>query len=159
MTLYLVRHGEAVEEAEDPTRPLSQRGHDEVATTARVSRRLSLEADRIVHSGKLRARQTAEIWAAALEPKPQIEEYAGLAPMSDPRDAAGYVTAARESLMLVGHLPHLGRLLATLVIGDPAQELIAYPAGAVVALVRTPHGWRIEWLLTPTIAMAVVSAM
>jgi phosphohistidine phosphatase len=159
MTLYLVRHGEAVDESEDPARPLNQHGQEEVAAAARLAGALGLDVARIVHSGKLRARQTAEIWAAALQPRPPIEEYADLQPLAEPRHAAIYVHAARESLMLVGHLPHLGRLLSSLVIGNPGRELIRYPTGAVVALDQADAGgWRIKWLLTPELARAVASA-
>jgi phosphohistidine phosphatase len=158
MMLYLVRHGEAVAETEDPARPLNDRGTDEVAATARVAGTLGLEVERIVHSGKLRARQTAEIWAAALERDTKIEEFAQLEPMADPQQAVAYVHEAREPLMLVGHLPHLGRLLSTLVIGDPDKELITYPTAGVVALGQEDGGWRMKWLLTPTVAMAVMSS-
>jgi phosphohistidine phosphatase len=157
MTLYLVRHGEAVDEREDPMRPLNPRGRDEVAATARVAGVLGLDVARIVHSGKLRARQTAEIWAAALERK-KIEEYAELEPMADPEHAVAYVNEAHESLMLVGHLPHLSRVLSALVIGDPDKELIAYPTGGVAALARQDGSWRIKWLLTPRLARALAGS-
>jgi phosphohistidine phosphatase len=155
MTLYLVRHGEAVGETEDPARPLNERGREEVAATARVGGRLGLEVERIVHSGKLRARQTAEIWAAALEREKWIDENTGLEPMADPQQAIAYINEVREPLMLVGHLPHLGRLLSALVGGDPDRELIMYPTGGVVALGQEGDGWRIKWMLTPKLARAV----
>jgi phosphohistidine phosphatase len=61
--LYLVQHGQAKPENEDPERPLTGDGLDAVARVARQSvEQLGVRPDRVVHSGKTRARQTAEVW-------------------------------------------------------------------------------------------------
>lgn len=157
--LYLARHGDAVSDTEDPSRPLSPRGRQEIASVARLAGRLGLEVDRVVHSGKLRARQTAEILAAALQPRPLIEEITGLDPTADPQEAAGYILAVGKPLMLVGHLPHLGRLTSHLLVDDPTQEVVAWPTGAVVALVQVDGRWRVRWLLTPEVAGALAPSV
>jgi len=66
MKLYLVQHGLAVDESEDEQRPLSNQGREDIVRTGGV---LSLferpQPVRIVHSHKLRAKQSAEMFAEA----------------------------------------------------------------------------------------------
>lgn len=66
MRLYLVQHGEAKKEEEDPLRPLSERGREDVQRVAKYVEKLDIKASIIFHSGKLRAKQTAEILAEKL---------------------------------------------------------------------------------------------
>ncbi|HDD66024.1 MAG TPA: phosphohistidine phosphatase SixA, partial [Nitrososphaeria archaeon] len=61
MKVYLVQHGEAKREEEDPARPLTEEGKREVEDVARFLAELGVRVDRILHSGKLRAAQTANI--------------------------------------------------------------------------------------------------
>lgn len=152
MKCYLVRHGEAKAESEDPARPLSDRGRDEVTRVARHLGATGLRIAAIHHSNKLRARQTAEIFAEHLLPSEGIHEMEGLAPMDDPDKARAVIEAAREPLMLVGHLPHLGRLASALLVDDSDRELLQFKAGAIACLDRIDGGFRLQWLLTPDLA-------
>lgn len=118
----------------------------------RVARRaaaLGLQPSEIVHSGKLRARETAEILAEHLRPSGGVRELAGLAPMDDPARTREALISALGPVMAVGHLPHLSRLTALLVTGDPTREIVAFRMGAIVCLDRQPEGWRVKWILTP----------
>lgn len=151
---YLVRHGEAKADMEDPTRPLSDRGREEVRRVARYAAILGLVAAEIRHSGKLRARQTAEILAEHLAPRLGIRQIDGLAPGDEPDRARAELEAAGEPLMLVGHLPHLSRLVSALVLGDSKAEIIWPDAGAMVCLAKTDRGFRLLWVLTPELAHA-----
>jgi phosphohistidine phosphatase len=151
--LYLVQHGEAATEAEDPARPLTERGRREVARVARTVARLGLGVAVVAHSGKLRARQTAELLAAALRPAPNLVERAGLGPNDDPGDARRFAEEASAPTMLVGHLPHLSRLASLLLVGDPAREVIAFRMGGIVCLSRREGRWRLSWALTPQITI------
>jgi phosphohistidine phosphatase len=152
MHIYLVQHGEAVPEQENPARPLTDRGRMEVERVARLAAALALQAAEIRHSEKLRARQTAEILGEYLLPAGGIREVAGLAPLDDPAKTAAEVEAAPEPLMLVGHLPHLRRLTGSLLVGDPAREIVQFRMGAIVCLVKSEGGWQLQWILTPEIA-------
>lgn len=151
---YLVRHGEAKADMEDPTRPLSDRGREEVRRVARYAAILELVAAEIRHSGKLRARQTAEILAEHLAPRLGIRQIDGLAPGDEPDRVRAELEAAGEPLMLVGHLPHLSRLVSALVLGDSKAEIIWPDAGAMVCLAKTDRGFRLLWVLTPELAHA-----
>ena len=64
--LYLVRHGEATSEEQNPARPLTEPGAKEVEQIAAWFTSTKLPVDEIRHSGKLRAQQTAEIFAQYL---------------------------------------------------------------------------------------------
>jgi phosphohistidine phosphatase len=147
MRLYLVQHGEATSEEEDPQRPLTDRGADDVRRVAGlVARGGTVEVERVVHSGKTRARQTAEIWSEALGVP--IEEAEGLAPMDDPAVWAGRLATEQRDLMLVGHLPHLAKLAGQLLVGDGERPVMAFRQGGVVGLERAPEGWSV-WLAVP----------
>src|SRR5512136_2962902 len=104
MEIYLVQHGEAKPESEDPQRPLTERGHSEVEKVARYAAGLRLQVSLILDSGKLRARQTAEILAQHLAPPQGIRELNRLAPADDPKVAEVLIRQAGSPIMLVGHL-------------------------------------------------------
>ncbi|MFI5341544.1 MAG: phosphohistidine phosphatase SixA [Candidatus Methylomirabilales bacterium] len=152
MQVYLVQHGEATPEEEDPARPLTDRGRRDVRRVAERAAALRTQVAEIRHSGKLRARQTAEIFAAALTPVHGIRETDGLGPADDTGKARAEVEAAREPLMLVGHLPHLRRLASLLLAGDPEREIIRFRNGAIVCLVQGDGHWLLQWVLTPELA-------
>jgi len=149
-----MQHGEAKTEDEDPTRPLTDDGRAEVERVARLASRLRLGIVAVAHSGKTRARETAEIVVAALQPAPALRELAGLGPNDDPAAVARAVEPAGETWLLVGHLPHLCRLASLLLVGDPDRTVIAFRMGGLVALAREGTRWHLRWILTPEIAAA-----
>ena len=149
MEVYLVQHGEAKPEPEDPERPLTDKGRAEVESVARYVAGLGVEVSRILHSGRLRAKQTAEILAQHLVPPEGVLEQGGLGPLDDPQGAKRLIQQAGKPLMLVGHLPHLSRLTALLILGDPEKEVVRFSMGGVVYLGRSDDGWSIGWALVP----------
>jgi len=151
MEVYLVQHGEAKPEAEDPQRPLTDRGREEVALVANHIATVGVKVFRIYHSGRLRAKQTAEILAHYLTPPGGVQEREGLAPLDDPRRTADWVGALTEPVMLVGHLPHLSRLLSYLILGDPEREILRFRMGGIVCLAREEGRWAIGWALRPEV--------
>jgi phosphohistidine phosphatase len=151
---YLVRHGEAKADMEDSARPLSDSGREEVQRVARHAAILGLEVAQICHSGKVRAQQTAEILAEHLLPRLGIRQIEGLAPGDAPDRARAELEAAGEPLMLVGHLPHLSRLVSTLVLDDSEEEIIWPDTGTMVCLAKTKRSFRLLWVLTPELAQA-----
>jgi len=155
MQCYLVRHGEVQSDAEDSARSLSERGREEVRLIALHAAAAGVQVAEILHSGKSRARQTAEILADYLRPPRGIREMDGLEPNDDPKKARAKLEAATESLMIVGHLPHLGLLVSALIVGEPKTELVQFRTGAMACLVRTKEAYRIQWLLTPEVAGAL----
>ena len=107
MRLYLVQHGDALSKQADPQRPLSEAGRRQVAAMGRLLASAGIRPTRVVHSGKRRAQETAELLAAACAAEEAAAAMAGLGP-KDPGGAArprprGWAT----DTMLVGHLPFL----------------------------------------------------
>ncbi len=148
MDFYLVRHGEAKAEHQDPRRPLSERGRREVESVARAAAAKGIQLFAILHSDKLRAQQTGEILAEFLSPRFGVREIKGLSPEDDPILAKAELEAADGPLMLVGHLPHLGRLASLLISGDPERIGVDFQPAAMVCFSRTAEAWKINWTLT-----------
>ena len=149
MRLYLVQHGEARSEAEDPTRPLMEKGRTEVRRVAAAAQNLAVSPVKILHSGKLRAQQTAELFAEALHPSKGIEAASGLSPNDPVQPWAEWLSQQEEDLMLVGHLPHLDRLTSLMLCHNEQAGVIRFRYGAVVCLEREGAHWAVQWILTP----------
>lgn len=153
MNLYLVQHAEARSKQEDPERSLSEQGQVNINKVAAfVARHASIQVRQIVHSGKTRARQTAEALANALPSAKGTGAVEGLAPLDDSAIWAERLAATDEDMMLVGHLPHLSKLAALLVCGDQSKKVVDFQMGGVVCLVRDEEGiWSVRWIVTPQI--------
>ena len=146
---YLVRHGEAVAEMFDPLRPLSATGREDAERVARLTAARNCRIAAIRHSGILRARQTAEILAAHLNPAGGVQQISGLLPQDDPMVAKAELESALEPVMLVGHLPHINRLAALLVLGDPDRTIVDFAPATLVCLSHDGLQWKMEWQLVP----------
>ena len=107
MRIYLVQHGKAKSKQEAPSRPLTAEGIQESTQTSALLSRTDLSVSRILHSGKARAQQTADILALGIQPRPKIETREGLAPMDDPQQIAETLAESSDEVVMVGHLPHL----------------------------------------------------
>ena len=153
MRLYLVQHGKAASSEQDPERPLTPEGRQEVQKIAYLLKPLELTVDRIWHSPKLRARQTAQMYAEAfvVATGPQMRE--GLAPNDPVAPLRDELAVETEDTMIVGHLPFLSRLAALLLTGYESGAPIAFRNAGVLCLGRTDDNrWQVEWLVTPELA-------
>jgi phosphohistidine phosphatase len=144
--LFLVQHGEATSQEEDPERPLTDRGAREVRNVVLAAGVVPITVERIVHSGKTRAGQTAAAWGEALGVA--VDTVDGLAPRDDPAIWAGRLANTTADVMLVGHLPHLAKLVGLLVAGDADRPVVAFRQGGLVGLEQGPTGWSV-WLALP----------
>lgn len=149
MELYLVQHGEAKAAAEDPERPLTRRGAEATEAMAAWAARTGLRVAEIRHSGKRRAAETAEIFAAHLKPSRGAVAVAGLKPKDDVRAVADELGSLADPVMLIGHLPFLARLAGLLVAGDPEATVVRFRNSGVICLVRDEGRWAVDWLVTP----------
>ena len=152
MNLYLVQHAQAKPKDEDPARPLTGAGRAAAQAVAAFAARLGLEVNQIRHSGKTRARQTAEALAQALSPAGGVVAVSGLAPRDDVRPVAEALAAEDRPVMLVGHLPFMSRLAALLLAGDPDRGVVQFRQGGIVCLAREEGRWLLAWALTPEMA-------
>jgi len=152
MSLFLVQHGESVGKEIDPARPLSDGGMSSVTRMAAVARDYHIRVSEIVHSGKTRAQQTAEVLASFLHPPEGVKALRGL----DPRDdvtAFAETVRAEDDRMIVGHLPFLERLLSFLTTKTPGNRIMRFQNGCIVCLDKDPEdsSWHIKWVLMPDI--------
>jgi phosphohistidine phosphatase len=158
MRLYLVQHVDAVPERLDPERPLSAAGRREVEAVARLLACAGARVAQVGHSGKLRAQQTAELLATALAPGTVPEAMAGLSPNDPVEPMVRTITDWTSDVMLVGHLPSMGKLVARLVAGEERKPVAAFVPGTVVCLQQDEAGgWVIGWMVRPELALASVS--
>lgn len=151
MNIYLVQHAESKPKEEDPQRSLSDKGRTDVEKVAAfVAEHTTLKVGRIIHSGKTRAQQTAEVLARYLNPPEGVSAAEGLEPLADPSIWANRLTEEKEDLMLVGHKPHLDKLAAKLICGDETRSAITFQNAGIVCLMRDDSGsWSVSWLITP----------
>ncbi len=152
MKLYLVQHGKAMSSEQDPDRPLTQQGRQEVQRVAHLLMPLWFTVNRIWHSGKTRARQTAEIYAPAFAAGQKLAAREGLAPNDEVAPLRDELAVATDDTMIVGHLPFLGKLASLLLTGHESGEVIAFCNAGVICLERTSDNcWHVEWVVTPAL--------
>ena len=80
MYLYLVHHGDAVAPEVDPGRPLSTQGLEAANRLAAEAGARAAKPAVVWHSGKLRARQTAEAFWSACNPRAEFATARDLSP-------------------------------------------------------------------------------
>ena len=152
MGLYLVHHADAVGPDVDSMRPLSGRGRAAAARLAEAAARQGTRPDVVWHSGKLRARQTAELFWQACNPLAAFVAMRGLQPDDPPAWTRDRVAGETRSILLVGHMPHLPRLLSVLRGDDPAGAPSGFPLHGCIALEPDGELWKEIWRLDGEVA-------
>ena len=150
MALFLAQHGKSQPKDMDPEQGLSPAGILDVEQVTTLAREHGLRVAQIIHSGKKRALQTAEIFAAALKPEGGVLVQEGLKPLDDPAAFAATLTDT-DDLLVVGHLPFMEKLTAYLVTGSMEPPVLKFINGGIVCLDRDPAGdhWYIKWTIVP----------
>lgn len=150
MLVYLVQHAKAVSEEVDPARPLCEKGLADITKMASYVSGLIIDVDEIFHSPRLRAKQTARILADYLRPLKGPTETDGLKPDDAPAVWMNRLKDPGGDVMLVGHLPHLGRLASLLLCGDQDKNTVSFKMAGVVCLEQVEKGaWSLQWMITP----------
>jgi phosphohistidine phosphatase len=152
MALFLVQHGKSLPKDKDPQKGLSPEGIEETERIAQAAKEYAVPVSKITHSGKTRARQTAEIFEAALKPSGGIHEDGGLNPLDDVTVFADTIDRTND-VMLVGHLPFMERLTAYLITGYFEKPVFKFQNSGIVCLDTDPtmESWVIKWTLMPHI--------
>ena len=159
MNLYLVRHATAMSEFEDPLRGLSDEGMAEIEAVAAVVASSGAKPTRILQSGKKRAFETARVLARHLRFETEVEEAEGLEPMDLTEPWLDRIDSLDEDLMLVGHMPYMGKLAALLLTGNKERDFIDFVTATVLCLKRGGRGaWYIGWMVTPESCTIVAPA-
>jgi len=151
MKLYIVQHGDALPKDVDAERPLSQNSHLDVQRVAEFRARAGIHVDRIVHSGKTRARQTAELIASALGAADSPHPIPGIDPLDSPADFVRTSGEWTADTMVVGHQPFMGKFVSQLIVGDESLSTVCYRPGTVVCVEHDDDGWSIAWMIGPRV--------
>ena len=130
MLLYLAHHADAVGPDVDPQRPLSATGRMHADAIARDAKQRGVSPAVIWHSGKLRARQTAEAYRRACNPLAEFAAIRGLQPTDPPEWIRDRLVGESRDVMLVGHMPSLPRILRLLTGLESAE----FPQHGLVAM-------------------------
>jgi phosphohistidine phosphatase len=142
--LYLVHHGDAVGPDVDPRRPLSEHGRATVERLAAAAAARGAKPVVVWHSGKLRAKQTAEAFWRACNALAEFSASRDLQPDDPPHWIRDRLVGETRDILIGGHYPHLPKLLS--VLCPRAQP---FPQHGVVALETDDEGetWREVWRL------------
>ena len=146
MFVYLVHHGDAVGPDVDHRRPLSTAGQVHVERIAAEAAARGANPGIVWHSGKLRAKQTAEAFWRACNPLAELSATRDLQPDDSPQWIAERLRAETRDILIAGHFPHLPRVFALLTASHDER---AFPLHGVVALSSDDQGatWREVWRL------------
>ena len=150
MKLYLTQHGEAHTKEQDPNRPLTNKGVADIEHVAKFLKQADVQVSRIIHSGKLRARQTAEYLAKQFANDIEPETTGIINPNDSPESFAWQSGNWEDDTIIVGHLPFLARLVSHLIIGEEEHLMVAFQPGSIVCLERVKNEqWVINWMIRP----------
>ena len=147
MRLYLMQHAVAYSTEENSERALSPAGVEQAKLSAQGIRRLGLEFDLIMTSPKRRAKQTAALVAEEVRyPYSDILTTEALMPDRSPGEFLELLQkeSTDSRILIVGHLPQLAHLAATLTQGG---DLIFENAGLTCLEMSGPKTARLEFHL------------
>jgi phosphohistidine phosphatase len=158
MQLYIVRHGIAIDREDpncppDPERYLTEEGLEKTKSVAKGLAGLRPVPGLFVTSPYVRAVQTAEIFAEALDyARQKIRRSDLLLPGAEPtllfRELAREKQAA--SIFLFGHAPHLDDVIATAMGAKRHLSALKKAGVALLELRRiSPPIGTLVWLATP----------
>ena len=148
MQLYLMQHGLAQSEESDPERALSPEGVAQVKAAAQGLRRLGLRFDLIMASPQRRSQQSAALVAEAVRyPYSDILTSETLLPNAVAADLMSVLEkeTSAESVLVVGHLPHLANFVSRYTGGK-----VVFENAGLVCLECIEYGCLLKYLLTNT---------
>jgi phosphohistidine phosphatase len=149
VNVYLAHHGAAVAADVDARRPLSSDGRAAVERLARAAAAHGVRPSVVWHSGKLRARQTAEAFWRECNALASFSATKDLQPDDSPMWMRDRLRHEPRDILLAGHFPHLPRLLA-LLLNQPDGSEGEFPPHGLVVLTTGDDGvsWRETWRMT-----------
>ncbi len=149
MNLYLVRH--ASYDKHNPEKSLSPEGREEIKLTANHLKYKEIQQVSVIyHSGKTRARQTAEIISRFINPTEGLITAEDLDPMDPPQVWDEKLSGTNDDIMLVGHLPFMANLAEHLLGEKFNNKDIDFKAATIVCLSKqNGGGWEHKWTLSP----------
>ena len=97
----------------------------------------------------------AELLAEAASDRDRVVQREGLGPKDQVAPTKQALEKNGRDVMIVGHLPFLGKLVALLVTGSEANEIVEFQFGGVVCIERRDRGkWKTAWMITPALLLS-----
>ena len=150
MKLYLVQHGVAASKEDNPDRPLTSQGETDIGRLALFLKQAAVTVDRVIHSGKTRAQQTAKILADAIAPGIELEVSGLINPNDNPKAFDWQSDSWDKDMLVVGHLPFMAKLVSHLLLGDESKIITAYRPGSIVCLdLDNDMHCQLDWMIRP----------
>ena len=147
MKVYFVQHGKAKNEAVDLQRPLSEQG---IIETKKMAELLAgsglLMIEKIFYSSKLRAQQTAEIFAKAFLSVDEVFLMSNISPMDDVSYCIQAINKETENIMIVGHLPHLSKTISKLICNKEDLPIVTFKYSGVICVEKQADD---RWTIVP----------
>lgn len=160
MQLTIIRHAIAEPGADDAARPLTKKGRRRFERAVETLDELGVRFDRVLHSPKRRAVETAELLVPLLK-APRGATTSGERTgelVSTPLLARApgvelWALLDSERLGVVGHEPHLSSLLSWLLTGEASGSAFELKKGGVAQLEGepSPGGMKLKALFTPKV--------
>lgn len=150
MYLYLMRHGQAANKSVDPEQGLSAEGADAIEHLAGQLAEKDIHIQQAWHSGKKRARQTAEIITRICAPNVSPKLHNHIKPNDDPYVVLAELDDWSGDTLIASHLPYVPSLLALLTGNTGDTRAIDFHPGTIVCLKRNDDmSWQFEWVASP----------
>ena len=151
MTIYLVQHGKAKSRLEDPERPLNNDGIKETNIVCNFLKKYKIGVNSIIHSGKLRAKNTAEILIKGLSSEKGIIQMDGLKPNDNVNIIDNFIIKQNMDYMFVGHLPFMNKLSSLLITGDENLNIVKFKNSCIVCLNKENNEeyFKLCWMICP----------
>jgi len=145
-----MRHGKAEGNYDGEEPALTARGESEVNKIGAVLSSKKIQLDQIYHSGKLRARQTAEIVDSHLSGDIPINKKEGLKPNDPVSVIADKLSDESRNILVVGHLPFMAKLTSHLMAKTESDSTLSFRTASVACLEDTDStGWSLVWFIFP----------
>jgi phosphohistidine phosphatase len=157
VNVLVIRHGPAedaeaweAEGRDDRLRPLTPDGKKDMREAAFGMATLQPGVGLVATSPLVRAAQTAEIVAS--EYKCEVITLEALEPDAEPARTLQWISEQRVdgTVALVGHEPHLTKLITYLLVGDAKRFLELKPGGGCLMECVSPAAgsFTLKWLVT-----------
>lgn len=150
MKIYWVQHGDSLPQDIDPEQPLSEKGKKDIVRLAHFLSKRDILVSHLYHSGKLRAKETAELLAPNITSLKGIEIFPGISPMDDVNPVIDKINTWNEDVLLVSHLPFITKCISKLLTGDENKPIVNVERGSLICLEKSDNNqFLIHWMLRP----------
>jgi len=110
MEAIVVQHGEAVDASVNPERPLSKKGQEQFVRLAQFLKIINWKPEIIIHSGILRAFESAAIVAETFNCEVAVNK--SINPKDNPNVIIQYLLLEKRNIIVVTHKPFIDILVA-----------------------------------------------